>query len=960
MTERTGSYRILHSRLSSFIPKERLLDDELLTLTYGTDASFYRLVPKIVVKVESEEEVVRLLRESRDLHLPVTFRAAGTSLSGQAISDSVLAVLGPSWKGCVIAPDASTISLQPGVVGARANAWLAPFGKKIGPDPASINSAMIGGIAANNASGMCCGTAQNSYKTIAGMRVIFADGTMLDTRNQASRDAFLRIRRDLVERVLALHGTISANRSLAERIRRKFKMKNTTGYSLNAFVDFEEPIDIIQHLMIGSEGTLGFIAEVTYHTVPELRYKATALLLFPSIVDACKGVEILKSCPVEAVELMDRASLRSVEDKEGMPNYLRRLDRDVAALLVETRGTDPELLTEHIDRIIAALSVLPMVLPPEFTSMPEEFAKLWNVRKGLFPSVGAMRRTGTTCIIEDVAFPVPRLAEATADLQALFKKHGYADAIIFGHALEGNLHFVFNQDFNAPEEVARYAAFIDDVSTMVVRKFDGSLKAEHGTGRNMAPFVELEWGTEAYAIMKEIKQIFDPENLLNPGVILNSDPQAHIKSLKPLPEAHPVIDKCIECGFCEVQCPSRDLTLTPRHRITAYREISRLRKEKTDPARLVALLRAYDYAADQTCATDGLCSLACPVGINTGDLIKDLRSRSHSPLAQRVADVLADHMAAVTSSMAMGLSLIGVLHKILGTRMMMGGATLARRLSGGRLPLWNPYMPRGADQLRVEEGAGPDRPTVVYFPSCINRTMGTSADCAEQDSLTTRTFTLLRKAGYQVLYPDHLSSLCCGMAFDSKGFKRQGERKSRELEVALLKASENGRYPVYVDMSPCLYRMKQVLDPRLRLYEPVKFIAQFLIDRLDFHKMAETVAIHTTCSSTKLGLGAELHSLASLCAETVIVPEEVGCCGWAGDRGFTYPELNQSALSSLKKSLPEGCGEGFSTSRTCEIGLSLHSGISYKSIVYLVDRCTTPKQTSPQGTVNENQPGVRA
>jgi D-lactate dehydrogenase len=945
--ELSGSYQTLHSRLVSFIPEERLLTDPLMTLAYGTDASFYRLVPKIVAKVESEEEVVRLLREARSLRLPVTFRAAGTSLSGQAISDSVLVVLGTSWKHHSISSDASTITLQPGVIGARANAWLAPFGKKIGPDPASINAAMIGGIIANNASGMCCGTAQNSYRTIAGMRIVFADGTVLDTREHSSREAFLRDRCDLVDRLMALHRQIVSNTPLASRIRKKFKMKNTTGYSLNAFVDFQDPIDIIQHLMVGSEGTLGFVSEVTYNTVPELAHKASALLLFPTIVDACRGVEILKQCPVEAVELMDRASLRSVEGKEGMPEYLSSLSEAVASLLVETRASDPVQLAKQIAEISSAIHAVPMVMPPAFTSVPEEFARLWNIRKGLFPSVGAMRRTGTTCIIEDVAFPIPRLAEATADLQALFRKHGYADAIIFGHALEGNLHFVFNQDFNSPEEVARYASFIDDVSAMVVKKFDGSLKAEHGTGRNMAPFVELEWGSEAYAIMKETKQVFDPENLLNPGVILNNDPRAHLKSLKPLPEAHPLIDKCIECGFCEVQCPSRDLTLTPRHRITSYREIARLRRENNDPVRLAALVAAYDYAGDQTCATDGLCSLACPVGINTGDLIKDLRAHSHSSFSDRVADYLAGHMGLVTGGMRVGLSMVSALHAVLGTRVMNGAAVAVRWLTGGRLPLWNPYMPRGADRVPSGENGGSDQPTVVYFPTCINRAMGVSRDYNEHDSVVTRTCALLRKAGYRVVFPQRLSELCCGMAFDSKGFKKQGARKAKELEMELLKATRNGEYPVYVDMSPCLYRMKQVLDPRLRLHEPVKFIKEFLLDRLDFHPTDETVAIHTTCSSTKLGLGADLKKVASLCARNVIVPEDVGCCGWAGDRGFTYPELNRSALASLRESLPDGCEEGFSTSRTCEIGLTLHSGVSYKSIVYLVDRCTTPKTAKP-------------
>ena len=918
-----------------------MFHDELRTLAYGTDASFYRLIPRLVIAVQNESEVITVLTEARRYGLPLTFRAAGTSLSGQAVSDSLLVVLGEDWNTWSLNADASEIRLQPGIIGAHANIFLAPHGKKIGPDPASINAAKIGGIAANNASGMCCGTAQNSYRTLAGMRIIFADGTLLDTSSAESRAAFGASHAAMIGRVHDLAARVKTNTVLADRIRHKFKMKNTTGYSLNALVDFEDPLDIMQHLMIGSEGTLGFIAEVTYLTVPEHPHKASALMLFPDIATACEAVTVLKGTTVDAVELMDRASLRSVENKSGMPPYLKSLDENVAALLVETRAPQADLLTQQIEAITHALDHLPKTLPIAFTAIPAEFTQLWNIRKGLFPSVGAMRASGTTVIIEDVAFPVPRLAEATLDLQALLRKHRYTEAIIFGHALEGNLHFVFTQEFSTAAEIERYRSFLDDVAAMVVKKYDGSLKAEHGTGRNMAPFVELEWGADAYALMREIKAIFDPEGLLNPGVILNADPLAHIRDLKPMPVAHEIVDKCIECGFCEVYCPSRTLTLTPRQRIVAVREMSRLRATGEDPRRLAAFREAFAYDGDATCATDGLCATSCPVGIDTGKLVKDLRAHDHTPTAESIASILSNNMSAVTQGMRLGLNLVGFAHTLLGTPVMSAISRGLRSISGGRIPLWNPSMPRGADRLPVgRKAVDKNAPAVVYFPSCINRTMGTAHGEEDDRSLTTVVVALLHRAGYEVIYPENMDDLCCGMPFASKGFKAQGDLRAHELEQALLKASQGGRLPVLVDMSPCLYRMKEAFTSPLRLLEPVQFILEHAAPKLVFRRLPITVAVHTTCSADKMGLAGGLKTVAERCAERVIVPHGVGCCGWAGDRGFTVPELNAAALARLREAIPDGCEGGYSTSRTCEIGLSEHSGIPYRSILYLVEKAT--------------------
>ena len=638
-------YRVFWDQAAEFIPPVNLACDPFQTLTFGTDASFYRLVPKIVVQVRTRQEVSRLLGIAAQLRLPVTFRAAGTSLSGQAGSDSILLVLAGGWRAHAIHDGGGKITLEPGIIGAQANALLARYGRKIGPDPASIASCMIGVSAANNASGMCCGTSQNSYQTVDSMRVILWDGTLVDTADPQSRLQLIERHPQLVNGLTAIRDEIAADPELAERIRQKYRIKNTTGYALNSFVDFHDPIDILLHLMIGSEGTLGFIAEITYRTVPDHRYKASTLVIFPDIANASRGIQRLKAGPVAAAEMMDRASLRSVEDKPGMPPYLKALGSDACALLIETRAADPDSLSRQIPEIKELLAPIPALFPVEFTDQRVEYERLWDVRRGLFPAVGAARRVGTTVVIEDVAFPIHHLADATVELQKLLQRHGYSEGIIFGHALDGNLHFVFTQDFGTPEEVLRYERFVGD----------GSLKGEHGTGRNMAPFVELEWGAKAYRLMKRIKSLFDPLELLNPGVLINDNRRIHLENLKPLPAAHQIIDKCIECGFCEVRCPSREITTTPRQRIVIRREIARLAANGSDRRRLRRLERDYRYLGDETCATDSLCATACPVSIDTGKYTKYFRAQRHGRASSAVARALSSHYGKAHAALRTGL-----------------------------------------------------------------------------------------------------------------------------------------------------------------------------------------------------------------------------------------------------------------------------------------------------------------
>ncbi|RTE65246.1 FAD-binding oxidoreductase [Amphritea opalescens] len=946
------AYQQFKQQLLAFLTDSQIISDPLRTLAYGTDASFYRLIPQLVVRPESEADVARIVKLANRHKIPVTFRAAGTSLSGQAITDSVLIQLRDGWKAISINEDASQISLQPGVIGGHANKHLAPFNKKIGPDPASINSAMIGGIAANNASGMCCGTAQNSYRTLNRMKLVLADGTKLDTGNAESIRHFKQTHKGLLDALASLAQQTQCNEPLRQRIEHKYRLKNTTGYALNALVDYQDPIDIMQHLMIGSEGTLGFISEITYNTVDEHPNKASALIFFPTVRTTCEAVALLKQTPVSAVEMIDRASLRSIENKPGMPEFIKTLPNDVAALLVETRSSCKEHLQQQVDSITASIAALETVQPVKFTTDPAEYSQYWAIRKGLFPAVGAVRKTGTTVIIEDVAFPVPQLAEAVHDLHEIFIKWEYHEALIFGHALEGNLHFLFTQSFDNPAELKRYEGLMDDVATLVVDKYDGSLKAEHGTGRNMAPYVEKEWGAEAYNLMWEIKELFDPNNILNPGVLLNRNPQVHLENLKPLPAAEALVDKCIECGFCESTCPSRDLTLSPRQRIVIWREIARLEASQEDPERLKELRKEYLYQGIDTCAACGLCSTTCPVEINTGDLTRLLRSRNNQRHA-KLAQWLAEHYGGVMNASRVAFKGADLAHAVFGTKVMGALTKTSRKLSGGRVQQWTPSMPKAAAKIVSPSVMNPDAPKVVYLPSCASRSMGPARGDEEQTPLAEKTENLLRKAGFQIIYPDNLDQLCCGMPFQSKGMFDAADYKATETSNMLLKASNNGEYPVLSDTSPCSLRLKGNVDQRINLFDSVEFIHEFLLDRLVITPAEETVALHITCSSTRMGVTDKLQTIVERCVTDVVIPEQITCCGFAGDKGFSTPELNESALRTLKADV-EGCSTGYSTSRTCEIGLSHHSGIDYKSIIYLLDRVSQPK-LSEQNTTPENR-----
>ena len=978
-----GRYTNFQNDIKSIIPEERIYTDPVKTFAYGTDASFYRLLPQAVVKIHNETEVKKILPVAAENETPVTFRAAGTSLSGQAVSDSILLKLshtGQNFRKYEIKGDGSEITVEPGLILGEVNRLLQAHKikgghdvqYKMGPDPSSIDSCMIGGVVANNSSGMCCGVSQNTYHTLKDMRIVFVDGTVLDTSDQASRESFMRTHKPLVEGVQALARRVQADEELTALIKKKFAIKCTTGYSINALVDHpvDDPIEIIKRLMIGSEGTLGFVSQATYKTVVDHPHKASAFIVFQDVEDACKAAAVLRrETDVDAVELFDRASLTQCEGHEKIMNLvptIKEAPKYGAALLIECRGATDEELNKGISAVEKSIDnagvrfLHPRSEKYPFSKEEDVYKVYWDVRKGLIPMVGSSREAGTSVLIEDVACEVDKLGNMTKDLIAMFEKFGYDDASCMGHALEGNLHLVFSQGFRTDEEVKMYSAMMQEMCEIVAVKYQGSLKAEHGTGRNVAPFVEMEWGTKAYDIMWELKELFDPNYVLNPGVILNRDPHVHEKNLKPKPVADPIVDMCMECGFCESNCPTRDVSLTPRQRITVYREISRLQaiepnaRTKEDQSRLDEFLDIFAYAGNSTCAADGMCEVKCPVGINTGELVKSIRNREMETArsAKSMAGMVARNFGAATSVVPPLLNTVSMAHGILGEGVLKGVSKMLNKASGAMIPVWNPYMPTGAPKLPAPLPARADAAPskgiprkVVYLPSCVTRMMGPVKGEEANGGVADAMMSILDKAKYEVVYPEGLNSQCCGMIFNSRGLKDQSLAKGYDLEQALLKASEGGKYPIIVDTSPCLAQIKEQLEsPELRfaLYEPSEFIANHLVDKLEWKKVKKHIAVHVPCSSKKMGVEQTFMKLATKCADEVS-GSGIPCCGMAGDRGMRYPEITDSALGYMN--LPKGCTDGYSTSRTCEVNLSNHAdGVPFRGLVYLVDEATSPKK----------------
>jgi D-lactate dehydrogenase len=955
----------LAAQLSEFIPASRVHARLIDRIAYANDASYFRLVPQAVVQPNSISEIQSLFKFTQQHKIPMTFRAAGTSLSGQAVTDGILVDISKHWGNYQVEENGALIRFQPGIVGGFINNVLKPYRRRIGPDPASIDACMMGGILANNSSGMCCGVTENSYRTIHSMTFVLPNGFVLDTADPQARQIFENEQPHIARGLLELKRRILESQTeykgekLAAKIHRRYRMKNNNGYLLNAFLEFDSPLDILVHLLIGSEGTLGFIAEAALHTLPEYTYKYTGQMYFKNIRDAAAAIFPIKESGARAAEIMDRESLRAVENNAGVPSILKQLPDGATALLVEYQAEDTESISGFRKEAARVIRNLKLIHDVEFTDDPIIQASLWNPRKGIIPSVGGMRPPGTTSVNEDVAFPVEHLADAVMDLRHLFDDHGYPDGVIFGHAKDGNLHFLVNQAFDTEEQIRHFDGFLRAMVKIVSGKYDGSLKAEHGTGRNMAPFVETEWGQEAYAIMCDLKSLLDPDNMLNPDVVINKNPNAHVTHLKSIALVSPQIDKCIECGFCESKCPSRRLTLTPRQRIAVQRELARMSKMPrsgttagSPSAELDSVSKDFSYAGIDTCAADGLCATDCPVGINTGDFIKRLRSEAVQD--ERSALWLSQHFEVAEKAIDAVVTLGHIAEEVIGKKGINSLLKTTEKIFHTTLPKWNnsvPHKTKNLSDLRVLSG----KKDFLYFPSCISRQLGTPSH-GNHPSLAAVFVEIASRANITLCIPENIIGHCCGMPFASKGYKSAYRRTLHNTLHQMWTWSEQGQYPIIIDTTSCTHTLRTCSDDlseedkaiwgQLTILDGIEFLHDHVLPKLEIHTLEEDVVLHPNCSARKLGLDGKLLNIARQCARSANVPLNLGCCAFAGDRGLLFPELTASATEKEANEVNSRPYDGYYSSNIpCEMGMSEGTGKDYVSFIYLVERASRSRNS---------------
>ncbi|MHC9044861.1 FAD-binding and (Fe-S)-binding domain-containing protein [Microbacterium saperdae] len=910
------------------------------------DASHYLLIPDAVLSPADAEGVARAFGAVRQAGRTLTFRSGGTSLSGQGVSGDILVDTRSHFRDIHVEDEGATVRVGPGATVRQVNTRLTRYRRKLGPDPASEIACTIGGVVANNSSGMACGITENSYRTIRSLRVVLPSGTILDT-GAADASAQLRAAEPaLTEGLLALRERLLASPDHVAFLRQQFSMKNTMGYGLNALLDFDDPVRILEHLIIGSEGTLAFVAEATFRTIEVRSAIATGLLVFETLSAAMAALPALTDLGLATIELLDAASLRVAQGLSDVPATIAEIEvRGHAALLVEVHAADAEALIASRAVAQAHFEALPLAVTPRLTTDAAERAALWHVRKGLYTAVAGARPSGTTALLEDIVVPVDRLLVTCERLIELFAEHGYEGSVIFGHAKDGNVHFLLNERFDDADSVARYRRFTDDLVELVLGQ-QGSLKAEHGTGRIMAPFVRRQYGDELTDMMWEIKRLFDPDHILNPGVVLSDDPDSYLHDLKRVPTVESEVDRCVECGYCEPTCPSKSITLTPRQRIVIRRDMA-WAEEQGDTALLQDLQADYDYDGVQTCAVDGMCGVACPVDINTGDLVRRLRAEQSSKIEDTVWDAAAKGWGAVTRVGGTALTFAAAMPAPL-----VKGVTQVGRavLGADTVPLYDGGLPRGG--TRAPAAQNPADARAVFFGACIGTMFGAEGHGeGSRDAVR----ALLDRAGIAVVIPEDTGGMCCGTPWKSKGHLAGYDRMTERVLSSLWAASRQGELPVVCDAASCTEGLHAMLAKSVAEYpeyaalvieDATTYIAREVLPRVTVSAKLDSVAVHPTCSTTALGATGALTEIAAAVASDVFVPDGWGCCAFAGDRGMLHPELTASAteVESAEVRAADADRGGFdafvSANRTCEIGMTRATGQPYRHVVEVLEELT--------------------
>ena len=941
--------------LRARVEGEVLFDDLHRTL-YSTAACIYEIRPLGAVVPRHEADVLAVLDYARRNGLPVTARGGGSGLAGQTLGRGIILDLSKHFRRIGEADGAAgTVRAQPGVVQARLNRSLRRQGLHFAPDPSSSAWCTLGGMVANNAGGSHTVSHGATRENVVSLRVALATGEVIETRPVpraalaavSGADPHDRLAAGLL-RIADTHRTVIEARQPRTR-------RNSSGYALreaaNGSVD-------LARLLVGSEGTLGIVLEATLRVLPVAKAKATALVLFDDLEKAGAGVvTVLESAP-SAVELLDRTFIEVIRAADrrlasGLPGGTEAL------LIVELEGDDPREVSDRLDRLDAALvGRLGLATEVRKAARPEETARIWAVRKAASPILSRLEgRQRNTRFIEDAAVDPGRLAEFVRRLRDLLKRHDL-QAAIFGHAGDSNLHCNPLMNPKDPRDLLTMERVAEEFVDLVM-DLGGSLSGEHGDGRLRTPFLRRAYGplVDAFA---EVKTLFDPQGILNPGIIVHdgasrlTDDLRYGAGYRRATTATRLdaevwgreVEKCHGCGACRDYCPvaveTGDEAATARAKGNLLRAVISGRLEAS-----VVATDGFKEIMD-LCVNCRLCHSECPTAIDIPGmavLAKEIYVRQRG---KRVADRL---LTAAGPLLRAGSALAPLANAAL-------GAPLLRRLTAPLtgLAARRRLQPFARRPLAIRmPSVDPEGRKVAYFHGCFGGYQDLEGEGAAA-------LELLEGLGCAVAVPPQE---CCGIAAITYGHL-DDVRPAAERNVAtFLDLLRRGYTPVYSAPSCGLALVEDY--PRLLetpqsavLARHVRDLHDYVLEILEGDAAARArlrrvplrLTYHNPCHLQARGLGDSVVRLLRLVPGVEVVPiGEDHCCGIAGTFGMKEAHFDQSMrmgrplFDSIARAgtavVATGCG-------TCKMQIEQGTSLRVVHPLKVVrDALVTPRNGAP-------------